>query len=180
MKKALGLTLLGLSMIIGGMVRAGAQSAATGPKLAFVDLQRTLNETKVGTGARNKLEGDKSAKQKALDVMKEDLKKEVAEFERAKVVMKVDAASRRQAEIQQKVVGLQDKFLQLQQDLSRAEAGLTRDIFVKASTVIKSIAARDGYSLVFEKSESALLYAAPAMDITAELNRRLDAGEGGK
>ncbi len=68
----------------------------------------------------------------------------------------------------------------LQQELAKKEAMLTQEIFGKAASIIESIAKRDGYTIMLEKTESAILWADPTVDITPEVNRRLDAGEGGK
>ena len=68
-------------------------------------------------------------------------------------------------------------FVQLQQDLSKKEAQLTRDLFVKAAVHIETIAKRDGYVMVLEKSESAILYGDRTLDITDEVNKLLDAAK---
>ena len=50
--------------------------------------------------------------------------------------------------------------MQLQQDLAKQEARLVRDIFAKAGPLIETIAKKEGYTLILEKNESAVLFAA--------------------
>src|SRR3990172_10399774 len=76
---ALAVALLGLGLIVVGMVRADAGGPAT-TKVGYVDLQRTLNETKIGKKARKQLEKDKDAKQKDLDKASKDLEASAAEL----------------------------------------------------------------------------------------------------
>ena len=160
------------------------RAAAAGPpgtsKIGFIDLQRTLGETRVGKAAKAKLEAQKTEKQKTVNEKKDALKKEADELEKQRVVLKPDAVAKREKELQDEYVQLQQLFMQLQQDLAKQEAQLTRDIFGKASTIIESIAKRDGYTMIVEKNEGAVLWADKSFDITDEVDKRLDAGEGQK
>lgn len=177
MKRTLTLAGLGLAMVVWAVVRANAAGAPP-TKVAYVDLQRTLAETKVGRAARSRLEDEKDKKQKEIDGKKDSLQKDADELKKQRVVLKPEVQKQREEELQERYVELQNKLLQFQQELTKKEAQLMQDIFQKASKIIESVAKREGFTMVLEKSESAVLYADPSADITAEVNRRLDAGEG--
>jgi outer membrane protein len=179
MKKAIALAILGLAFVTFGILRVDAANTAP-PKIGWIDLQKTLNETKVGEKAKDKLEAEKKEKQKLVDKKKNDFKKKVEDLNKQRVVLKPDAFEARRAELEQEYLVMQETFMGYQQDLVKREALLTREIFEQASGIIDSIAKRDGYTFILEKTESALLYAYPQGDITAEVNKRLDAGEGAK
>jgi outer membrane protein len=174
--RSIAIAVLGFGLIVVGLVRADAAGPAT-TKVGYVDLQRTLNETKIGKKARKKLERDKKKKQKDLDKSTKALEKSAAELNKQRAVLKPKVLRQREAEIQQKYVQLQEKYMQLQQELAQMEAKLVRDIFSKAAPVIEKIAKRDGYTIILEKSESAVLWADPRTDITSEINKRLDSGK---
>ena len=53
------------------------------------------------------------------------------------------------------------------------QAKLLDDIFKKAAPHITAIAKRDGYTIIFEKTQSALLWSDPAVDLTPEVNKKL-------
>lgn len=169
-----------LALVLMFTLGAAQAHAAPTTKIGYIDLQRTLNETKVGKAARGKLEGQKNEKQKQVNDKKDVLKKEADELEKQRVVLKPDAVAKKEKELQEEYVQLQQLFMQLQQDLAKQEAQLTRDIFGKASSIIESIAKRDGYTMIVEKNEAAVLWADKSFDITDEVNKRLDAGEGAK
>jgi outer membrane protein len=155
-------------------------SAEAAPqKIGYVDLQRTLNETKAGKAARDRLESEKKKKQGEIDRQQTALKKEFDDFEKQKLVLKDDARMKKERELQDKYVALQQKFMELQQELSKSEAKLTRDILEKAGKIIEDIAKSQGYSMIVEKNEGAVLFADPSNDITSELNTRLDSAPGG-
>ncbi len=168
-KKTL-ITILGITIAFVGLQ---AQAEAQKVKIGYVDLQRTLNETKVGKAARKRLEVDKKKKQKALDKSQKDLQKSAKELEKQRTILKPAVLRKREAELQQKYVKLQETYMQLQQDLAKHEAKLVREIFTKASPVIQKIAKEKGYGMVLEKNESAVLYSDPSLDITDEVNKRL-------
>jgi outer membrane protein len=179
MKRIAILGALGLALLVAGLVRVQAAGAPMA-KIAFIDLNQTLNQTKVGKQALANLEAEKAAKEKQVNAKKEAFLKEVEELDKQRIVMKPDVVAKREAELQKKYVELQEYFLKQQQELSKKEAQLTHEIFVKASSIIESIAKRDAYTMVLERTESAILWADPMTDITAEVNARLDKGEGGK
>lgn len=158
-----------------GLVSSAPAHAAGPVKMGYVDLQRMLNETRDGKAARAKLEGEKKKMQVDIDKQQGDLKRQAEEFEKQKVLLKDEARAKKQAELQEKFVNLQQKFVGLQQDLTKREQDLTREIFERAAKEIESVAKRDGYTMVLEKSESAVLYADPTIDITAEIIKRIDA-----
>ena len=176
--------LAGVIGLIGGaaiMADAGRAVADEGDtKIGWIDLQRTLTETKVGKTAKDNLEAEKNDKQGKVNERKEKLKKSAEELEKQRVVMKPDAVAKREQELQEEYAQLQQMFVQLQQDLAKKEATLTKDIFNQAKSIIDDIAARDHYTMIIEKNEGALLWALPKLDITDEVNKRLDAGEGKK
>jgi outer membrane protein len=168
---------IALAVVIGSNMRG--EAAGTQPsKIGFIDLQRTLQETKAGKTAKAKLEAQKTEKQKQVNEKKEALMKAKDEFDKQKLVLKPDAAAKRQQDLETQYAELQQTFMQLQQDLAKQEAQLTKDIFTKAATIIESIAKRDGYTMIVEKNEGAVLWGDRSFDITEEVDKRLDAGEG--
>lgn len=169
MKSTWAMVVLGVALVAAGVMRADAAAPAS-HKIAYVDLQRTLSETAAGKKAKKKLEDDKNKKQAELKKKEKELTSFAAELDKQRAVLKPDVLRQREQELQQKYVGLQELYMQLQQDLAKQEAQLVREIFAKAGPVIEQIAKKDGYTLILEKNESAVLYAADGMDITAQVN----------
>lgn len=184
MRKAFLIGAMGLSMCLAMLVTVvfglGLRADAAGPpptKVAWIDLQQTLNETKLGKAARGRLEAEKKKKQTEIDKQQTELKKYKEELDKQKVVLKPEVLRQRQKALEDKVVALQEQFLKYQQELAKKEAELTRDIFTAASKHIEAIAKRDAYTIVLEKSESAVLWGDSRFDITAEVNKKMDAGQ---
>lgn len=177
MSRALAIAFLGVALITVGLLNVNAAGTATAAKIGYVDLQRTLHETKIGKKAKKKLEADKAKKQKELDKAQKELQEFAMELEKQRAVLKPNVLRQREAELQQRYIALQEQYLKLQQELAQMEAELVNDILEKAGPVIEAIGKRDGYTLLLEKTESAVLWAADGSDITDEVNGALDKGK---
>jgi outer membrane protein len=171
----------GVLLISLGLLNADA-AGPTAPttKVGYVDLQRTLEKTKVGRAEAQALEKEKGTRQKDLDKKKTDLDAAVEEFKKQAPVLKADVKRQRQAELEEQAYKYQELFMQSQQELLAMERKATQKVFKKAAKVIEGVAKRDGFTMVIEKNEGAVLWADNAFDITDEVNKRLDAGEGEK
>ena len=173
MGKATFLGLLGLAMVVAGITRVSAGKAVPA-SIAYVDVENMLRNTKAGKGVRDALEAEKKKRQTEINKKQDALKAKAESLEKRRLVLKEDALQKAQEELQKEYIDLQNRFMQLQQDLSKKEEELTRTLLGKATKAIEEIARRDGYTMVFAKT-GGVLWATSSIDITAELNRKLDA-----
>ena len=139
-------------------------------KMAFVDLQRALEETKDGQAAKARLKSDFDKKQKELDEKQEELKKMKEDFDKKSALMKEDAKIKMQQDMQQRLMQLQETYARLQGDLQKKEAEATHGILAKLSQVVGKIAEREKFAMVLERS-SAVVWGQPSLDITNEVIR---------
>jgi outer membrane protein len=147
-------------------------------KIGYVDMERALNETEDGKQAKSKLQGLFKAKQTELDKQQEDFKKAKDELDKQKVMLKPEVQRQREKELQDRFVELQATYVKLQKELSQNEAEATKDIFARLQRIIAKIAEKEAFTLVLEKSESRILWAKPSLDLTNELIRAYNSGEG--
>ena len=161
--------------LVGGFA---ARVARADDKIAFVDLQRALEETKDGQAAKAKLKSDFDQKQKELDAKQDELKKMKEDFDKKSALMKDDAKQKAQQEMGMRLQQLQETYARLQGDLQKREAEATRGILAKLSTVVQKIAERDHFVMVLERSSS-VVYGQPSLDITNEVIRTYNTQSGG-
>ncbi len=161
----LGLALLGL-----GIVRADASAPETG-KIGFIDLQRTLLETKVGKAAQARFEKKKKEKQSKLDKKQADFQKQLAELNKQRSLMKPEVAAAKQRELEKQYVEIQQTYSQLERELGEEQAKLIQEVLAKAAPIIKGIAKRDGYTLILDRN--AILWGADGVDLTDQLNKKI-------
>jgi outer membrane protein len=153
---------------------------AEGIKIGYVDMQRALNDTDDGKRAKARLKGIFDRKQKELDQRQSELKKmkDDLDKQRASGLLTPQKVAEKEREMQEKFVALQKLYLDHQKALSEEEGKLTRDIFRRMQTIIASIAQAEGFSFIFEKSEASLLWARSEFDLTGQVVRRYNSGEG--
>jgi outer membrane protein len=159
---------------MGGVALTPATSVAAVPqvrKVALVDMQRVLNETKQGKKARGKLEKSSEAKSKKLEAKRKKLESEMAKLEGKSGA----ELAQLQEKLQRDYMELQQMYMQLQQDLAVQENELLEQIYKNSQTIVNGLAKEYGVDLVLIRDDSTVLYADSSMDVTAELVKRYDA-----
>ena len=144
-------------------------------KLAFVDLQRAIQETEEGRATKEKLQAELQDKQKEIDAAQAELKKEKDLLDRQASAMSEETRAQKTQELQQKVMQLGQKFEAERAHMAAEQQQALKDLFDKMNPIIATIAQREGIYMVFEKQDSGLVYAPPAADITNELVRMYNA-----
>jgi outer membrane protein len=141
-------------------------------KIAYVDLQRAFAEVEEGKAAKARLEALRDAKQKEIDKEQEQLKKEKDTFEKQMSTMTEATRQQQGSELQRKIVDLQQRFEKGRAELAQSERDTLSGILAKMQPIITGIAQHDGFTMVFEKTDSGLLYAPASLDVTNELIRQ--------
>jgi outer membrane protein len=160
-----------LAVVVGsGAVPAVARAQQ---KIAYVDLQRALNEVEEGKAAKAGLKREFDQKQKLLDERKTEFDKLRGDVEKQSAVMSDEARREKQADLERRGMELQGFFVQLQKELSDREREATRGIFEKMHGLVKEIADAEGVAVVV--TAEALIYAQPSLDLTNELVRKYNA-----
>jgi outer membrane protein len=145
-------------------------------KLGFVDMQRALNETEDGRKAKAQLKKVFDQKQKELDEQQAALKKDIEDLDKKRTLLPADKVREKEAELQSRMQKVQQTYLRHQQDLSGKEQEATAKIFERMNRIIGKIASTENFAMIVDKS--ALVFAKPHLDLTNDLIRRYNAGEG--
>ena len=147
-------------------------------KVGVVDLQRALNEVEEGATAKAALKKEFDEKQKQLDTRQNELKKLKDELDAQSTMMTNEKKQEKVADLQKKLLEVQQLYYSLQQDLSKREGEVTGQIFQKMGVILATMGAEQGYSAILEKS--AVPFFKPSLDVTNELIRRYNASYGKK
>lgn len=159
--------LIGLSALY--LVSSTAFGAADGFRVAYVDLQDALQSVEAGKKAKSQLEREMNAKRAQLEKTQAALQKETEEFEKKAAIMNESARAARQAELQKKIVEFQKSFGESQMDLQKRERELTKPIIDELRSIVEGIGKAQGFGLILEKNEGAVLYAQNGVDLTKEV-----------
>ncbi|MBE0596427.1 MAG: OmpH family outer membrane protein [Desulfuromonadales bacterium] len=151
-----------------------APAVAADVKIGYVDLQKALNLSEAGKSAKEKIaktvkeyEGTVEARQKELKRIKDDLDKQ-------SLVLSETARGDKEREYQQKLKEFQRFTKDIQEELQQKDTDFTRQILEELLKVIREIGQKEGYTLLFEQTESSLLYADAKIDITDKVIKTYD------
>lgn len=166
------LVLLCLGVLFTGISTAAAQQAV---KIGYVDFQKALNEVEEGKRIKAQLERDFRQRQEQLDQKQNQVVKLKEELESQGMMLSEAARREKGMQFQQAMGELQQLYMTLQQELAQKEAEATKRIFDKMRTIIAEIGKEQGYTMVLERTESAILFAKDGLDLTDELIKRFNA-----
>ncbi len=168
------------SRLLAAVVLLSSTLAAAEVKLGYVDLQRALLEVDEGRGAKQRLQGMLDSKQKDLDKEQEGLRKEKDLLDKQASAMSEETRIQKQTDLQKKLFDLAQKWEKGKIEMAQKERDELASIFRKMDPIIASIAQREGLTMVFEKTDSGLVYAPSHLDLTNELVRQYNDQNKGK
>jgi outer membrane protein len=151
-----------------------APAALAQMKFAVIDVQRAVMENEDGLRAQatlkklfDKRQQELDAKQNALQQARDDIEKQ------AKVLSK-EALARRTDDWQRNMMELQGIYVEFNKELQKKQGELTQPVYNKVLSLLRQLAAQDGYDAIFEKS--AVPYSRTDLDITDKAIQLYNAG----
>lgn len=141
-------------------------TVASAEKLGYIDIQRAILATSAGKKAKKQIEKEVGVRKKQLEKKRADLQKMQKDFEKKSLVLSDDVKAKKAAEIQREGMKLQEMFVKSQQELQGKERSLQEPILKTLQAVISDIAKKDGYDMIFEKTEQRILWAKKNTDLT--------------
>ena len=149
-------------------------AAQTPLQIAVIDVQRLLGESQAGQEALERLRALGQQKQGEI----EGKQTEISDLRQRLEEGRLSLSEERQLELEK---GLQDRLIELRRLQDDAERELQQEraqafgkIEERVIPLIATVAQERGYTLVFNKFQSGLLFAVDSVDITDEILQRFD------
>ncbi len=164
-------------MAVIGIVLFGffGSALAADLKIAYVDIQRAINECTAGKEAKKLITKDmekiqrlNGEKQKELQTMKETLEKQLS-------MLTPDARANKEKEFQGKLRDYQRWVDDNQKEIQQKTMEMERTIAIGLQKVIQKVGADEGYTFILEKNETIVLFASKTIDITDRVIKAYDA-----
>lgn len=144
-------------------------------KIAYVDLQKALNLSKAGSAAKGeisdlvkKYEAEFKGKQEELLKKKNDLEKQAS-------LLSDSAKADKEREYQKEVVDLQRFQKDVKDELQQKDAEHTKRILNELFEILQKIGKDGKYTMILEKNQGAVIYAAESIDLTDQVIKAYDA-----
>lgn len=164
-------------LALGAATAGPARAQQGGPNIAVIDVTRLIQESAPGKAMLAELEQFGKQQRERLDAMKAEVDELKGRMEEGQLSLSEERLAELQEDYQDKVLELrratddaQREFTQRQQ---RAFAGMERQLM----PIIQQVGADGGYTMIFNKFESGLVFAVDEIDITPEVIQRIDAAQ---
>lgn len=158
------------------LVLASSGQAQTVVKIGYIDSQQILNQDPRAQEAQQQFEADLARYRAEVDQIGQELQDLISRYEQQQSMLSEEARSNRQEEIRLKQTQYQQRISELEQQAGMRQAELVEPVMERINAVIEDIRADGGYSMIFDVAAQGIIAADPALDLTAEVVRRLQAG----
>jgi len=143
-------------------------------KLAFVDLQKALNLCKAGQDAKEKFGKEVEKAEAQLSLKQEELQKLKESLEKQSAMLNEETFKKKEKDYQAKLRDFKRLYEESQDELKAQDNDAVKEILAELVKVTQKYGKEKGYTLIFEKSESALLYADENLELTEAIIKIYD------
>jgi outer membrane protein len=144
-------------------------------KVAVIDVQTVVTESALGQQAQKELEQLQGAKRGELEARGKELADLRKKIEEGRLSLAPEKLTEMSEEFESKGREFQRAEDDANRELQKRGEKLMGDIEVKILPIIDEIGKAEGYTLIFNKFRSGLLFADDAVDITKQVIDQLNA-----
>ena len=156
------------------LVAAAALPAAAQTKIAVIDVQRVVSESDPGKEVMLRLKGLTDAKSQEGQALQQTFATLQDQFNKQRFTVSEARQAEMSKEIEDQQIAIrrfQDDAQREVQEAQRRELGALEE---RILPIINTVGQEQGFSLIFNKFQSGLVYADEALDITDDVIRRFN------
>ena len=158
--------------------RAGAPAGGGLIRIAVIDTEKILLSSQAGKKAVAELKKLQEQKEAEIRAKSEEIKNLQDKATNGKLALAEDKIAELNKQIEDRVIAVRRLQDDATRELNKRKDDLLGSIDEKVMPVINQAGKELGYTLIFRKFESGLIYADEALDITNQIIQRLDAAQG--
>ena len=148
--------------------------------VAVIDVERILLESNRGQAALQEIEALRKQKQQEGQAMQQELTDLQARLNEGRLSLSEDRLAELRKQIEDKAIALQRFNDDATRELTKKRNEVLDQIERSVFPVINEIGKEGGYTLIFNKYNSGLVYADEAVDITARVIERYNQSSAGQ
>lgn len=152
-----------------------ASAAAAGGKFAFVNIQRVASESVEGKASTLKVQALNQGKVTQLNDMNKKLQADQQKLQSQSSVLSEAARAQLERDIDKQQKDVQRFTQDAQEEVQNLQADLQNGFQQKLLPVIQKVVQERGLEVLFSQADAGIVWADPALDLTAEVIRRFDA-----
>lgn len=156
-----------------------APALAQSTKVAIIDVEQVVRGSSRGQAATAELDTLRDEKEKALAAIAEQMKGLQTKVSEGRLTLAEEKLAEMQKQYEDLAIRLRREEDDAKRELQVKQQEVLQKIEAQVMPIINEIGKQGGYSLIFNKFGSGLVYADESTDITGEVIRRFDAAGAG-
>jgi outer membrane protein len=144
-------------------------TAAAELKVGVVDGMDVVSKSAAGKAVQAAIKRKSEELGRPFGQRRQDLAKEVENFQKQASLMKEDARKTKAAELEKKMQAFQKQGADAEKQLQQFQESQLAPLFQKLEGAVKSVAQQEKLDLVLDKRNAGLLYMDPKLDITEKV-----------
>jgi outer membrane protein len=157
-----------LTVLLAAAVLAAGSSFAEGLKVAVIDVNKVMNESEIGKGARKKMETRYEELKKKVDARGEEVRKMKEDLDKQKILLGKEKLKEREDALSAKVAELRQLTQEAEKEMQNRQGELTREVLKIVEGQWEKVVKEKKIDLLLEKS-SGVVYSNPSLDITSQV-----------
>ncbi len=134
-----------------------------------IDVQKVLISVNQGVAVRDQLKKSFDEKQKVLKDEEDKIKKLQDDYSKKASVLNDKEKSKKEREIQEKIIAIQQKTTDFQKEIQEMEQKLKTPILERVKQVVDDISKSADVDLVYESATAPILFAKSEKDLTDDV-----------
>lgn len=155
------------------LVAVSAAQAQGTLKIGYIDSQAILDQDPAAQQAQAQFESDLTNYRAEVQELGDELQQLIGQYEQQEAMLSESAKANRQEEIRLKQGQYQQRIQELDQQSMQRQAELVQPVMERINEVIEALRSEGSYSMIFDVAAQGIIAADPALDLTAEVVRRL-------
>ncbi|HSM51691.1 MAG TPA: OmpH family outer membrane protein [Thermoanaerobaculia bacterium] len=157
---------------------ADAQGGDRSMKIALIDVQRLVTDSAVGKEALGRLKSLQDAKVAEGKAMQDEIEALRRKRNEGALSLAADKLAEMEKQLEDKLIAFRRFQDDAEREIGKARETALAEVERKVMPIIEQAGQEFGYSLIFNKFQSGLVYADDAADITPLIIQRFDAAQG--
>jgi outer membrane protein len=153
---------------------AAAQQAARPIKIGVIDPERIVQESARGKQAIERLNKERDQRLAEGNRMRQEIADLQKRMNDGRLSLGQDKLKQLNDEVEEKTIAIQRYGENAQREMQKLEQELMDPIEQQILRVINQVGAEQGYTLIFKKFQSGLVYADEAVDLSPVVIQRFD------
>jgi len=141
-------------------------------KVGVVDGMDVISKSADGKRVQESIKRKGEELGKPFAQRRQDLAKQVEEFQKQASMMKEDVRKQKGEELEKKMQEFQRQGADAEKQLSQFQEEQLKPLFQKLETAVKGVASAEKLDLVLDKRNSGLLFMDPKLDITDKVRSK--------